>query len=131
MDICLDAGLTMFDAADVFSAGAAAEILGAAIKGRRDKVLVSTNATFAFGSGPNQVGSSRHWLINAVEGSLKRLQCHHIDLFQLHGFDALTPQEKVMRTLDDLVTARKIRYVGCSNLSGWPLMKSLARSAGG
>ena len=128
LDICLDHGLSMFDSADVYSGGQAEAILGEAAKGRRDRVLISTKATFAFGPGPNQQGSSRHWLIQAVEGSLKRLQTDHIDLFQLHGFDALTPQEEVMRALDDLVTAGKIRYVGCSNFSGWHLMKSLAVS---
>ena len=128
VDICLDHGLTMFDSADVYSAGTAEQILGAAIKGRRDRVLISTKATFAFGSGPNEVGSSRHWLIRAVDASLKRLGTDHIDLFQLHGFDALTPQEEVMATLDTLVGAGKLRYVGCSNFSGWHLMKSLATS---
>ncbi len=128
VDICLDAGLTMFDSADVYSAGMAEEILGAAVKGRRDKVLISTKATFAMGDGPNQVGSSRHWLINAVDASLTRLGTDYIDLFQLHGFDALTPQEETLRTLDDLITAGKIRYTGGSNFSGWHMMKSLATS---
>ena len=128
VDICLDHGLTMFDSADVYSAGMAEEILAEAIRGRRDRVLISTKATFAFGSGPNEVGSSRHWLIRAVDASLKRLGTDHIDLFQLHGFDALTPQEEVMATLDNLVAAGKLRYVGCSNFSGWHLMKSLATS---
>lgn len=128
VDICLDAGLTMFDTADIYSGGAAEEILGAAIKGRRDRVLISTKATFGMSEDPNHVGSSRHWLIRAVEGSLKRLQTDHIDLFQLHGYDALTPQDEVMGTLDSLVQAGKIRYVGCSNFSGWHLMKSLATS---
>ncbi len=128
VDICLEAGLSMFDTADVYSAGAAEQILGEAVKGRRDRVLISTKATFAMGAGANQLGSSRQWLIQAVEGSLRRLQTDHIDLFQLHGFDALTPQEEVMGTLDDLVRAGKIRYVGCSNFSGWHLMKSLAVS---
>ncbi len=128
VDICLDAGLTMFDSADVYSAGAAEEILGAAIKGRRDQVLISTKATFQFAPGANNVGSSRFHLIKAVEGSLKRLGTDHIDLFQLHGFDAMTPLDEVMGTLDDLVSAGKLRYVGCSNFSGWHLMKSLAVS---
>jgi aryl-alcohol dehydrogenase-like predicted oxidoreductase len=128
IDICLDAGLTMFDSADVYSAGMAEEILGEAVKGRRDRVLISTKATFAMSGDPNHVGSSRHWLIRAVDASLKRLQTDHIDLFQLHGFDAITPQEEVMGTLDSLVKAGKIRYVGCSNFSGWHLMKSLAVS---
>lgn len=126
VDICLDAGLNMFDSADIYSGGAAEEILGHAIQGRRERVILSTKATFRFGTGPNDVGSSRHHLIRSVEGSLRRLQTDHIDLFQLHGFDALTPIEEVLQTLDDLVRAGKIRYVGCSNFSGWHLMKSLA-----
>jgi aryl-alcohol dehydrogenase-like predicted oxidoreductase len=128
IDICLEHGLNMFDSADIYSAGAAEEILGAAIKGRRDKVIVSTKATFRFGETPNDVGSSRYHLIRSVEGSLKRLGTDFIDLFQLHGFDALTPVEEVLGTLDDLVRAGKIRYLGCSNFSGWHLMKSLAVS---
>lgn len=128
VDICLDQGLTMFDSADVYSGGMAEEILGEAIRGRRNQVLISTKASFAFGSGPNEVGSSRHWLLRAVDASLKRLGTDHIDLFQLHGFDALTPQDEVMGTLDRLVACGKLRYVGCSNFSGWHLMKSLATS---
>jgi len=126
VDICLEAGLTMFDSADIYSAGLAEEILGKAIAGRRDKVLISTKATFRLGDEPNDVGSSRFHLIRAVEGSLKRLGTDYIDLFQLHGFDALTPIEETLSTLDDLVRAGKIRYLGCSNFSGWHLMKSLA-----
>src|SRR5580693_8860580 len=128
VDICLEAGLTMFDSADVYSAGHAEEILGAAIAGRRDQVLISTKATFRLGDGPNDVGSSRYHLIRSVEGSLKRLGTDHIDLFQLHAFDALTPVEEVLSTLDDLVRAGKILYTGCSNFSGWHLMKSLSAS---
>lgn len=128
VDICLDAGLNMFDSADVYSNGMAEEILGAAIKGRRDKVILSTKATFRFRTGPNDVGSSRYHLINQVEGSLRRLGTDYIDLFQLHAFDALTPIEEVLKTLDDFVRAGKIRYLGCSNFSGWHLMKSLAIS---
>jgi aryl-alcohol dehydrogenase-like predicted oxidoreductase len=128
VDICLDAGLTMFDSADVYSDGAAEEILGAAIKGRRDQVLISTKATFKSGPGPNDVGSSRFHLIRAVEGSLRRLGTDYIDLFQLHSFDAMTPVEETLSTLNDLVCAGKIRYIGCSNFSGWHLMKSLAVS---
>ena len=126
VDICLEAGLTMFDSADIYSDGMAEEILGHAIAGRRDKVLISTKATFRHGEGPNDVGSSRFHLIRAIEGSLKRLGTDYIDLFQLHGFDAVTPIEETLSTLDDLVRAGKIRYVGCSNFSGWHLMKSLA-----
>ncbi len=128
VDICLDAGLTMFDSADVYSSGTAEEILGGAIKGRRDKVLISTKATFQFEPGANNAGSSRFHLLRAVDAALVRLGTDYIDLFQLHGYDALTPQEEVMRVLDDLVTAGKIRYTGCSNFSGWHLMKSLAVS---
>ena len=126
VDISLEAGLTMFDSADVYSGGLAEEILGHAIAGRRDQVLISTKATFRHGDGPNDVGSSRFHLIRAVEGSLKRLGTDYIDLFQLHGFDALTPIEETLSTLNDLVRAGKIRYLGCSNFSGWHLMKSLA-----
>lgn len=128
VDLCLEAGLNMFDSADIYSDGAAEEILGAAIKGRRDQVLISTKATFRSGSGANEVGSSRHHLIRSVDSALRRLGTDYIDLFQLHGFDAATPVEETLRTLDDLVTAGKLRYVGCSNFSGWHLMKSLAVS---
>lgn len=126
VDVCLDAGLTMFDSADIYSEGRAESILGQAIKGRRDRVLISTKGTFRAGDGPNDVGSSRHHLIAAVEGSLRRLGTDYIDLYQLHGFDALTSIEETMRTLDGLVRAGKIRYIGVSNFSGWHLMKSLA-----
>ena len=127
VDICLDAGLNMFDSADVYSKGAAEEILGEAIKGRpRDSLLISTKATFRFGDGENQVGSSRYHLINAVDAALRRLGTDYIDLFQLHGFDARPPVEEVLSTLDNLVRAGKIRYLGVSNFSGWHLMKSLA-----
>src|SRR5579859_631353 len=128
VDICLEAGLTMFDSADIYSMGMAEEILGQAIKGRRDQVIVSTKGTFRFGQGPNDVGSSRHYLIRAVEASLRRLGTDYIDLYQLHSFDALTPIEEAVSTLDDMVRAGKIRYIGCSNFSGWHLMKSLAYS---
>jgi aryl-alcohol dehydrogenase-like predicted oxidoreductase len=126
VDICLEAGLTMFDSANSYSGGMAEQILGEAIKGRRDRVIISTKGTFRTGKGPNDVGSSRHHLTRAVEASLRRLGTDYIDLYQLHGFDALTPVEEVLRTLDDLVRAGKIRYIGCSNFSGWHLMKSLA-----
>ncbi len=126
VDICLEAGLNMFDSADIYSAGAAEEILGEALKGRRNDALISTKATFRSGPGANDVGWSRFHLINAVEGALKRLRTDHIDLFQLHGFDALTPVEETLSALDDLIRAGKIRYIGCSNFSGWHLMKSLA-----
>lgn len=126
VDICLEHGLTMFDSADGYSGGAAEEILGQAIKGRRDRVLISTKASFRTGEGPNDVGSSRQHLTAAVEGSLQRLGTDHLDLFQLHGFDAQTPIEETLQTLDGFVKAGKIRYLGVSNFSGWHLMKSLA-----
>ena len=126
VDICLDAGVTMFDSADVYSQGQSERVLGEAIKGRRDKVLISTKATFRVGDGPNDVGSSRQHLLAAIDGALSRLGTDYIDLFQLHAFDAFTPPEEVLATLDGLVRAGKIRYIGASNFSGWQLMKSLA-----
>ena len=128
VDICLEAGLNMFDSADVYSQGMAEEILGQAIKGRRDQVIISTKATFAAGGGPNDVGSSRYHLTRAVDKALQRLGTDYIDLFQTHGFDAVTPVEELVNTLDDLVRAGKIRYLGCSNYSGWHLMKALAHA---
>jgi aryl-alcohol dehydrogenase-like predicted oxidoreductase len=128
VDICLEAGLNMFDSADGYSNGMAEEILGQAIKGRRSEVIVSTKGSFRRGPGPNQIGHSRFHLINAVEASLKRLGTDWIDLYQLHAFDAMTPVEEALGTLDDLVRQGKIRYIGCSNFSGWHLMKSLAYS---
>ncbi|WP_368620414.1 aldo/keto reductase [Paraburkholderia sp. BR13444] len=125
IDICFDAGVTMFDTADIYSKGASESVLGEALKGKRDKAILSTKATFRFDDDPNGVGSSRFHLINAVDAALKRLQTDYIDLFQLHGFDAKTPIPEVLSTLDDLVRAGKIRYVGVSNFSGWHLMKSL------
>ena len=126
--ICLEAGLNMFDSADVYSNGMAEEILGKAIAGRRDEVIISTKGTFRTGAGPNEVGSSRHHLIQACEASLRRLGIDYIDLYQLHAFDAKTPIEETLQALDDLIRAGKIRYIGCSNFSGWHLMKSLAIS---
>jgi aryl-alcohol dehydrogenase-like predicted oxidoreductase len=128
LDICLDHGLNCFDSADAYSGGAAEEILGAAIRGRRDKVIISTKATFRTGDGPNDVGSSRYRLVKGIDAALKRLGTDYIDLFQLHGFDAHTPVEEVLSTLDELVRAGKLRYLGVSNFSGWHLMKSLAVS---
>ena len=124
IDICLDAGVSMFDSADIYSGGSSEAVLGEAIKGKRDKVIISTKATFRFNDEPNNVGSSRFHLIQAVDAALKRLQTDYIDLFQLHGFDAKTPVAEVLSTLDDLVRAGKIRYTGVSNFSGWHLMKS-------
>jgi aryl-alcohol dehydrogenase-like predicted oxidoreductase len=128
VDISLEAGLTMFDSADVYSNGFSEEILGKAIQGRRDQVIISTKATFRSGPGQNDVGSSRHHLINACEASLRRLGTDYIDLYQLHGFDALSPVEETLSALDDMVHSGKVRYLGCSNFSGWHLMKSLAVS---
>ncbi|WP_146652564.1 aldo/keto reductase [Labilithrix luteola] len=128
VDICLEAGLDMFDTADVYSGGQAEEILGKALEGRRPRAIVSTKVTFRNGPGPNDVGSSRFHLIRSVEASLRRLGTDYVDLLQLHGFDALTPIEETLGALDDLVRAGKIRYIGCSNFSGWHLMKSLAVS---
>jgi aryl-alcohol dehydrogenase-like predicted oxidoreductase len=117
----------MFDSADIYSKGAAESILGEALKGRpRDQVIISTRATFRFGQGENEVGSSRHHLLRSVDAALRRLQTDYIDIFQLHGQDTRTPVEEVLSTLDALVRAGKIRYVGVSNFSGWHLMKSLA-----
>src|SRR5260370_121670 len=126
VDVCLDHGLIMFDSADVYSNGAAEEVLGNAIKGRRDKVLISTKATFRSGEDANEVGSSRFHLTRAVEGSLRRLGTDHIDLFQLHAYDAKTPPEEVLSTLDTLIRSGKIGYIGVSNFSGWHLMNALA-----
>lgn len=127
LDIALEAGVNLFDSADIYSKGAAESILGEAIKGRpRDSLLISTKATFRFGDGENEVGSSRHHLIRSIDAALKRLGTDYIDLFQLHGFDARAPIEETLSTLDDLVRAGKLRYLGVSNFSGWHLMKSLA-----
>ncbi|MBF6316151.1 aldo/keto reductase [Nocardia cyriacigeorgica] len=126
VDISLEAGVTMFDTADVYSDGASEEVLGAAIRGRRDQLLLSTKASLPTGPGPFDAGSGRARLIGAVEASLRRLGVDHIDLFQLHAFDAHTPIDEVLRALDDLVRAGKIRYLGASNFAGWQLMKSLA-----
>lgn len=129
IDICLDHGVTLFDTADIYSNGSAEEVLGAAIKNRRDQVLISTKATFRFSeTDPNDVGSSRFHLIKACEGSLKRLGVDHIDLYQMHGFDAMTPVEETLRALENLIQSGKVRYIGCSNFSGWHLMKSLSAS---
>ena len=128
IDVCLDAGLNFFDTADVYSAGASEEILGKALEGRRNEVLISTKATFTMGHGPNDKGSSRHHLVRACEASLKRLGTDYIDLYFMHAYDALTPVEETLRALDDLIRAGKIGYLGCSNFSGWHVMKSLATS---
>ncbi|PYE15511.1 aryl-alcohol dehydrogenase-like predicted oxidoreductase [Williamsia limnetica] len=124
--LCMDAGITLFDTADVYSAGASEEVLGAALEGRRDDVLISTKASLPTGDGPFDAGSSRSRLIRAVELALRRLRTDRIDLFQLHAFDARTPIDEVLGTLDLLQRQGKIRYTGVSNFSGWQLMKSLA-----
>src|SRR6185437_15315813 len=128
VDICLDAGVNMFDTADVYSAGMSEEILGKAVAGRRDKVIVATKASFPMGPGPNDRGNSRYHLLAACEASLKRLGTDYIDIYQMHGFDAIAPVEETLSTLDTLVRSGKVRYIGCSNFSGWHLMKSLAAS---
>lgn len=126
IDICMDAGVNFFDTADVYSQGVSEEILGKAIEGkRRSDLIISTKVTFPFGEGPNNQGSSRYRIIQQVEGSLKRMNIDYIDVYHMHGFDAVTPVEETLRTLDDLVQAGKIRYIACSNFSGWHLMKSL------
>jgi aryl-alcohol dehydrogenase-like predicted oxidoreductase len=128
VDICLEAGVNLFDTADIYSNGLSEEILGKAIAGRRGDLLISTKATFRVGKGPNDVGSSRYHLIQACEGSLRRLGTDYIDIYHLHGFDARTPIEETLRTLDTLVQSGKVRYIACSNFSGWHLMKSLGIS---
>ena len=125
VDICLEAGVNLFDTADIYSNGLSETILGKAVAGRREKVLISTKATFRMGDGPNDLGSSRHHLIAACEASLQRLGTDYIDIYHLHGFDALTPVEEVLSTLENLVNSGKVRYIACSNFSGWHLMKSL------
>ncbi|KVT17609.1 aldo/keto reductase [Burkholderia sp. MSMB1078WGS] len=126
IDICLEAGVNLFDTADVYSDGASERVLGAALKGRRDQVLISTKTGLPTGDGPNDAGTSRARLVRAVDDALRRLDTDYIDLLQLHAFDAGTPVEEVMSTLDDLVRAGKLRYIGVSNFAGWQIMKSLA-----
>ncbi len=128
VDICLEAGVNFFDTADVYSTGAAESVLGEAIRGRRSEVLLSTKGSFSMGSGPNDKGSSRFHLTRALEASLKRLGTDYVDVYFMHGFDALTPVEETLSTLDDFVRQGKVRYLGCSNFSGWHVMKALAAS---
>ncbi len=128
VDICLDAGVNLFDTADIYSNGLSEEILGKAIAGKRDKLLISTKTTFRVGDGPNDVGSSRYHIIRSCEGSLRRLNTDYIDIYHMHGFDAATPIEETLEVLDTLVRSGKVRYIACSNFSGWHLMKSLAIS---
>jgi aryl-alcohol dehydrogenase-like predicted oxidoreductase len=124
IDLCLEAGINLFDTADVYSDGASEEVLGEALRGRRDDVLISTKASLP--TGPDDWGSSRSRLLRAVHCALHRLRTDHIDLFQLHGYDAYTPIDEVLQTLEMLVEQGKVRYTGVSNFSGWQLMKSLA-----
>lgn len=126
VEICLEAGVNLFDTADVYSNGASEEVLGAALKGLREKVLISTKMSLPMGDSPNDAGSSRSRLIKGVDDALRRLGTDWIDIFQLHAFDAETPIEEVLSTLDTLVRAGKLRYVGVSNFSGWQIMKALA-----
>ncbi len=128
VDVCLEHGLNFFDTADIYSDGLSEQVLGEALKGRRERVLIASKATFPSGKGPNDRGSSRFHLMRACEASLKRLQTDHIDVYFMHGFDALTPVDETLRALDDLVTSGKIGYIGASNFSGWHVMKSLATS---
>ena len=125
INICIDHGVNFFDTADIYSNGMSEEILGNAIKGLRNEVIISTKATFPFGEGFNNQGSSRFHLLKQIEGSLKRLDTDYIDIYHMHGFDGNTPVEETLRTLDDLVQSGKVRYIACSNFSGWHLMKSL------
>lgn len=128
IDICFDYGVNLFDTANIYSHGLSEEILGAALEGKRDKALISTKATFSMGDGPNDKGSSRYHLTTALEASLRRLNTDYVDIYHLHGFDALTPIEETLNTLDKFVREGKVRYIACSNFSGWHLMKSLAIS---
>jgi aryl-alcohol dehydrogenase-like predicted oxidoreductase len=128
VDICLDAGANLFDTANVYSRGLSEEILGKAIAGKRNRVLVSTKATFRMEDGANGLGSSRYHLIKACEDSLRRLNVETIDIYHMHGFDTVTPIEETLKTLDTLVQSGKVRYIACSNFSGWQLMKSLTIS---
>jgi len=129
VDICMDAGLNFFDTADIYSNGGSETALGKAIANhKRDDVLLSTKATFRFGDGPNDVGSSRYHLIQSLERSLKRLGTDYVDVYHLHGFDATTPVDETLNTLDKMVREGKVRYIACSNFSGWHLMKSLSVS---
>jgi aryl-alcohol dehydrogenase-like predicted oxidoreductase len=126
IDICLEAGVNLFDTADIYSDGLSEEVFGRAIAGRRDELLISTKATFRLGHGPNDVGSSRYHLTKALEGSLRRLGTDYVDIYHMHGFDALTPVEETLDVLNKFVREGKVRYIACSNFSGWHLMKSLA-----
>jgi aryl-alcohol dehydrogenase-like predicted oxidoreductase len=128
VDMCLDAGVNLFDTADIYSGGESEDILGQAISGRRDRVLLATKARMPVGEGPNEAGLSRQHLIRQCEASLRRLRTDYIDLYQTHEWDGMTPLEETLDALDTLVRSGKVRYVGCSNHSGWQLMKALGVS---
>jgi aryl-alcohol dehydrogenase-like predicted oxidoreductase len=128
IDLCLDAGVNLIDTADVYSAGVSEEIVGHALEGRRDRVLLATKARMPMGEGPNDAGLSRHHLIEGCEASLRRLRTDHIDLYQVHEWDGQTPLEETLDALDGLVRAGKVRYVGCSNYAAWQLVKALGTS---
>ncbi len=127
VDLCLDAGVNMIDTADIYSDGASEEIIGQILddNGRRDRTFVASKARFPMGDGPNDGGLSRQYLIRACEASLKRLRTDHIDLYQVHEWDGQTPLEETLEALDTLVRQGKVRYIGCSNYSGWQTMKAL------
>ncbi|HMK96658.1 MAG TPA: aldo/keto reductase [Acidimicrobiales bacterium] len=128
VDRLLDSGVNLMDTADAYSGGLAEEILGDAIKGRRDRLLLATKVRFPTGDGPNDAGLSRLHIINSCDTSLRRLGTDHIDLYQLHGWDGQAPLEETLSTLDVLVQQGKVRYIGCSNYSAWHLMKALSVS---
>ena len=128
VDAAVDAGVNLVDTGDIYGEGAAEELLGDVLRGRRDRVLIATKARFPTGDGPNESGLSRHHLLAACEASLRRLQTDHIDLYHVHGWDGQTPVEETLAALDELVRSGKVRYIGCSNFSCWHLMKSLAAS---
>ena len=130
LDMCLDAGVNLFDTANMYSSGESEEILGQAISGRRDRMLLATKVRFPMGDGPNEAGLSRHHIIQACEDSLRRLNVDHIDLYQAHEWDGMTPLEETLEAFDALVRSGKVRYVGCSNYSGWQLMKALGVAEG-
>jgi aryl-alcohol dehydrogenase-like predicted oxidoreductase len=128
VDMCLDAGINLFDTANIYSGGESEEILGEAISGRRDDLLLATKIRMPVGDGPNDTGLSRHHIIRQCEESLRRLGTDYIDLYQVHEWDGLTPLEETLEALDTLVRSGKVRYVGSSNYSGWQLMKALGIS---
>jgi aryl-alcohol dehydrogenase-like predicted oxidoreductase len=128
VDMCLDAGINLFDTANIYSGGESEKILGEAVSGRRDDLLLATKVRMPVGDGPNDTGLSRHHIIRQCEESLRRLGTDYIDLYQVHEWDGLTPLEETLEALDTLVKSGKVRYVGSSNYSGWQLMKALGIS---